>query len=360
VKKILRNLTECTIVLGLDVDSQAVQVTALEVSTGSLEFEGRLNYDPATWKKFIERFQGSRIIAYHEAGNIGFGFCRMLRKLGVDCQVVAPSAVPKSPTQRQIKNDRRDALALTQTFFHPPRSFVRVPTEQEEADRQLIRTRFQLANDRTRTMARIKSELLNYGLRPVAGMVKGSWSKAFRQWLRHSGASEMVQFTLEVHLRQLEQTEVSIKALNARIAELSRSEAYHDRCQRLLQICGVGTLTAMAFLTEVFRPEEFANAQRLAAHLGLTQSEYSSAGHIRRGHITHWGPPHLRRLLVEASWVWISKDAAARKRYLEIRSGKERKIAIVAMARRLAIAMWAMTVKGERYKYQWVTLPEAA
>ena len=116
----------------------------------------------------------------------------------------------------------------------------------------------------------------------------------------------------------------------------------------------------MAFLLEVFRPEDFPTAAKLASHLGLTQCEHSSGGRVRRGHITHWGPAHLRKLLVEAAWGWIRKDPQAMQRYLSIRSGKERKRAIVAMARRLAIAMWAMTVKEQDYNYRWFEQSKAA
>jgi transposase len=81
--------------------------------------------------------------------------------------------------------------------------------------------------------------------------------------------------------------------------------------------------------------------------------EYSSGGKQRRGHITHWGPPALRRLLVEATWIWVSKDTQAQQRFHSIRAGKSPKVAIVGMARRLAVALWAMTVKKQEFAYHW-------
>lgn len=360
MNKIQRNFNERTIALGLDVDLARSTVAAFDFSNGSLEFEGHVEHSEEAWRKFLNRFPGAKFWACYEAGNRGFGLCRMLRQLSVDCRIVAPSAMPKSPVEKQTKNDRRDAQSLARLFINSPRSFVRVPTEQEEADRQLIRTRAQLVNDKVRVMNEIKSFLSNYGFSCPVGSGRMTWSKSFRKWLKSFDCAGPLRTSLNMIVEQLEFLELKIKQITVEITALSRTETYHDRCQRLCQILGVGTLTAMAFLTEVYRPHEFNNAGKLASHLGMTQCEYSSGGKVRRGHITHWGPSHLRKLLVEAAWIWVWKDDRAGKRYLSIRSGKERKRAIVAMARRLAIAMWAMTVKEQDYNYHWAELPKAA
>jgi transposase len=109
----------------------------------------------------------------------------------------------------------------------------------------------------------------------------------------------------------------------------------------------------MAFLTEVFRPEDFQTSGKLSSHLGLVPTEWSSGGTVRHGHITRWGPTHLRRLLVEAAWVWVYRDENANRLYMKLCRGRLRKKAIVAMARRLATAMWAMMVKKEDYNFHW-------
>lgn len=361
MKKIQRNFAECTISLGIDVDLETAMVVAIDCTNGCIEFEGRIPKTEDIWRNILNRFPGAKLWACYEAGNSGFGFCRMLRRLGVDCQIVAPSAMVKSPVQQQTKNDRRDALALAQLYFNRPRSFVRIPTELEEADRQLIRTRAQLVDDKVRTKNEIKSLLANYGLKPPFAKGKMTWSKSFKTWLKSVDPGYPgIRLALDAKARQLEFLEAEIKSITAGIVALSRTEAYHDRCQRLCQISGVGNLTAMAFLLEVYRPHEFSSAGKLASHLGLTQCEYSSGGKVRRGHITHWGPSHLRKLLVESAWGWVMNDPNAAIRYRSIRAGKERKRAIVAMARRLAIAMWAMIVKEQDYSYHWLELLMAA
>jgi len=352
MEKIQKNNPFRTISLGLDVDSETVMVVALDLSNGSIEFEGRLHYDEASWHKLLARFADCRVWACYEAGPVGFGLCRMLCKLGVECEIVAPSAVPKSAVSKQSKTDRRDALMLAQLFVNRPRSFVRVPTEPEEADRQLIRTRYQLMKDKVRVMTRIKAQLLNYGIRPPHRMAL--WTKSYREWLRTFATPyPSLRISFDCLLAELDGIERQLKIVTEAIVALGETPVYRDRVQRLLQIRGVGILTAMAFLLEVFRPGDFATVEQLACHLGLTPCEHSSAQSYRRGHITHWGSPLLRKHLVEAAWIWVFRDANAGNKYRSIRAGKERKRAIVAMARRLATAMWAMLVKEQDYAYRW-------
>jgi transposase len=342
-----------TLSAGLDVDHRTAMVVLLDVASGEIVYEGRLNHDAATWRTFLARMPDCRVWACYEACGLGFTLYRTLRALGVDCHVVAPSQVPKTANQPQTKTDRRDALTLAQLYFHPPRSFVRVPSEQEEARRQLVRLREQLLEDKQRVMRRIRSFLITYG---VPAPEEKSWSRAYREHLRTLVLPfEELRFTLDVMLEELEGIEQQLDRINERLRQLSRQDDYRAASQRLMTIAGVGPVLAMTFLLEEFRPEEFANAETFAAHVGLTPGEYSSGTRIHRGHITHWGSPPLRRLLVEASWTWVRKDEQAQQRFATIRAGKAPKIAIVGMARRLAIAMWAMTVKQQPYAYHWTS-----
>jgi transposase len=337
----------------LDVDGRGAAVALLDVTSGELLFEGRLAHDVAAWQGLRARLPGCRIAAYYEAGPIGFTLCRRLTALGIDCRVVAPSQVPKAPNLKQTKTDRRDAFTLAQLYFHPPRSCVRLPSEQEEARRQLVRLREQLLEDKQRVMRRIKSLLLNYGFDPPAA-AGSAWSKAWRQWLRELDPGfEELRFTLDVMLDELAGIEQQLERINQQLRQLVKHPDYREAADRLMQIPGVGVLLTMTFLLELFRPGDFATAEALAAHVGLTPCEFSTGGKPRRGHITHWGPPALRRLLVEAAWIWTYKDARAQQRLHTIRAGKSPKVAIVGMARRLAVAMWAMTVKQQAYAYRW-------
>ncbi|MBU0691890.1 IS110 family transposase [bacterium] len=342
------------VALGLDVDAKAVVVAALDVTSGEILFQGRLSHRHEDWQRFLARFPRCELWACYEAGYTGFHLCRMLRELGVDCRVVAPSQVPKSVTNRQQKTDRRDALMLAQLYFHPPRSFVRVPTEAEEQDRQLLRTREQLVRDKTRIQNRIKALLAFHHLAWPSDRRTGPWSQATLRSLRALELPEPLRVCLTAQLDALDGLYCQIRILDQQIVALSRGEASHDRCALLRHIPGVGRLTAMAFLLEIFRPHEFETAEALAAHVGFTCCEWSSSSRRRLGHITHWGSPILRRLLIEAAWSWVRKDPQAKRQFETICAhSKRRKIAIVGMARCLAIVMWAMTVRQQEYAYRW-------
>lgn len=345
---------ERSIAIGLDFDKDGSAMAVLDTATGEVLHTGRISHRREDWMRFLSRLPQCRIWACYEAGGIGFSLCRGLISLGVDCKVVPVSKIPKAPESRQMKTDRRDARSLAQLYFHAPKSFVRVPTEIEEAHRQIFRTRYQLMKDRVRVMQRIKSFLLYHNVKKPAH-IKRCWSKSYRYWLKSGPcAHEELNTCLRLSISELETLEELLSGLKKQIMALSRTDRYRPACDRLVtQIPGVGALTAMAFLCEIFRPEDFPTAEAIAAHVGLTPCEYSSGKRHRYGHITHWGPAHLRKILVEASWIWIRKDADARNRYQTIRAGSKGKIAIIGMARRLAIVMWAMTVKEQDYQYHW-------
>lgn len=339
--------------LGIDVDSVTSFIIALDTQTGEIVDERRMNHKLSTWQDYLGRFEDCKLWACYEAGGTGFGLCRQLVSLGVDCWVIAPTRVAKSAENKVIKNDREDALTLANMYFHPPRRFVRVPTLLEEDDRELLRTREQLLRTQVSLKNQIKSKLLFHNISSPQEL-STNWSRQYCDWVRSCAKSiHSLWFCLNELMDQLDSVKQRVKRITQAIGELSMTEFYKDNCERLCQIRGVGPLTAMAFLLEVFRPEDFQTPRQIASHLGFTPRQHSSGKNHHLGHITNWGPSHLRRYLVEAAWIWIFKDPQARKRFESLKAGKMTKVALVAMARRLAIIMWAMTVKAEDYNYRW-------
>ena len=240
--------------IGLDVDSLTSFAVVLDTSTGEVLLESRIKHDPATWERFFARFPDCRMWACYEAGGIGFGLCRYLHSKGVDCRVAPPSQIPKSVHAKQQKTDYLDAFTLARMYWTPPRTWVHVPTEQEEADRQLSRTRDQLMNDRVRVKNRIKSLLLFHGLH-TPFTPQAYWTRAYREWLRTCSCLKPVRIALDVALNELEAIEQEIKEITEAIKAMNASDLYRDRAHRLLQIQGVGELTVNAFVTEIYRTE---------------------------------------------------------------------------------------------------------
>ena len=220
---------ERRIALGLDVDRKAAVVVALDVTNGEILFQGRLTPETEDWQRFLAHFPQCSLWACYEAGYTGFHLCRALCDLGVECHVVAPSQVPKSPNSKQQKTDRRDAVTLAQIYFHPPRSFVRIPTEREERDRQLLRTREQMVRDKTRTQNRIKALLAFHHLAWPRSESSGYWSQADRHALRQRTLPDPLRICLDALLETLEGLDARIGSFNHQIVALSQTEAYHNR-----------------------------------------------------------------------------------------------------------------------------------
>ena len=214
---------------------------------------------------------------------------------------------------------------------------IRVPTGQQEQDRQVVRLRDQLTED----LQRIKSFLLYHSLPEPEGL--DYWSKA---------SVAALQVCLEVHLEELEKLTSLISRLKDRIKVMAQ-EVRHAQAMRLLETHpGVGTATAMSFLTEVYAPERFNNAKQLVAYVGLAPMVLQSGETVRAGPLIKGGCGGVRSKLVEASWTWIRLDRHARTIYRRLvhTTGSVKK-AIVAMARRMAITLWCMLRRGEAFHW---------
>jgi len=134
------------------------------------------------------------------------------------------------------------------------------------------------------------------------------------------------------------------------LRELSRQKEYKDSFRRLTILRGVGLITAMTFLLELFDIKRFKNHRHFSSYLGLTPSQHSSGEHVRLGRITREGNVHIRRVLIESGWTVIKHDPHLRDKYNRIRAkGTNGNKAIVAVARSLAVRLRHCLLKNEDY-----------
>jgi len=133
------------------------------------------------------------------------------------------------------------------------------------------------------------------------------------------------------------------------LRRLSETKLYRDRVHMLQTIPGIGVIAAMELLLELQDVSRFRRADQIAAYVGLTPSQYTSADKVRMGRITCMGKNTLRAMLVQASWILIRKDGVMREKYerLKVRSGGKR--AIVAIARTLLIRMRRLLLDQSPY-----------
>jgi len=291
-------LAEATRWVGLDVHAAQTTVAVLDKDSGELT-RAKLRGSPEkVVVEFLAGFDG-RVIAVYEAGPTGMKLARAARERGIDTRVCAPGLIPRKPTDR-IKTDARDAERLVRQLAAGGLSFVRVPSEEEEALRDLVRAREDARQDLSRARHRLSKMLLRRGLRYEAG---STWSDRHIDWIVRLKFDDLAsRIVVGEYVNAVQQLHRRRKDLEATIEELLPSAPFAQTAYRLRCFRGLATLSAVGLCCEVGDFHRFAKPSQLAAFLGIVPAEYTTDSKRRLGAITKAGSSHARRLLVEAAW----------------------------------------------------------
>src|SRR5258705_172671 len=257
--------------------------------------------DSPTILRFVERLrrQGP-ITCCYEAGPCGFDVQRALTSHGIHCDVIAPALIPRRPGDR-IKTDRRDARQLAVLYRAGALTAIHIPTEHEEAARDLLRCREDIRGDLLRARHRLSKFLLRHGRRFTE--TKKAWSKRHDVWLRaQQWPLPSLEQTHRAYLRTVDEAMARLRAVEEDLRALLDLEPLRPRVQRLRCFRGIDDLTALTIAAELGDARRFATAPSLMAYVGLIPSEHSSGTKQARGAITKTGNAHLRRVLVESAW----------------------------------------------------------
>lgn len=360
--------------VGLDVHKVWIVVAVLKMGAEAF-LEERIRNTPGDVRRWVRRLReqvGGPIAATYEAGPCGYELKRLLEKLGVRCIVAAPALVPVRPGDR-IKTDRRDARRLARALRSGDLTEVHAPTPEQESARDLVRARGAVRDDLQRLRHRLSKLLLRRGV-----IYRGkSWTARHRAWLfdlRFEDAP--LQAVLEDLLVGCTQAETRLASLSAKIEELAATDTYRERVGWIRCLHGFDTLSAMVLLTEIHDISRFRTARQLMSYLGVVPSEHSSGERKRRGGITHSGNRFARWILVEGSWharlplkqsptltrrragqpaavVEVAQRTRERlhKRYHRMVLGQRKppQVAIIAIARELIGAIWAILTYGTKW-----------
>jgi transposase len=290
-------MAHSVIFAGLDVHAAQTHAAQLEAATGELSVT-RLagGTDPViAWLRRL----GPGVHAVYEAGPTGFGLARAAREEGIDLRVVTPGLIPKRPTDR-VKTDRRDAVRLARLLAAGELSFARVPTEAEEAFRDVVRAREDVRGDLMRARHRLSKFLLRREVvYPGPG---GAWTQAHLAWLARLVFDDTAStLTMTDYLAAVHALVQRRATLDAAIAELVPTSPCAATVPVLRCFRGIDTLSAAGLCADIGDFARFAHPKLLAGFLGITPSEHTSDDKRRQGAITKAGPSHARRLLVEAA-----------------------------------------------------------
>jgi transposase len=192
-------------------------------------------------------------------------------------------------------------------------------------------------------MNQLQAVAMNEGIRRK----KALWSKSGRAQLESFSLAPWSSRRRQDLLELLDRLNPTIEQLSTAIAQEAEKR---PEVRRLMTHPGVGPLTALAFVLIIGSPERFPCGQQIGSYVGLIPCEDSSAGHQRLGHISKQGNSLLRFLLVEAAQIAVRHDSDWRRRFLHLAMRRERRIAKVAMARKLAVRLYWMWRKGWDYQ----------
>jgi transposase len=357
-----------TLFVGLDVHKDSISVAHAEGHrTDPPHFVGAIGTRQGDIDKLVRRLQSksAQLAFAYEAGPCGYVLYRYLTGKGLDCQVVAPSLIPKRPGDR-VKNDRRDAVELARLLRSGDLTPVYVPSIEDEAVRDLCRARDAARVTLKAAKLRLKSFLLRLGLNYTG---RANWSAAHKRYLAKVVCpTPAQQIVFQESIRAVDEQFERLGRIEQELLELAPKWRLWPVVEALQALRGVQWIVALTVVAELGDLTRFHNPRQLAAFVGLIPSEHSSGEKRRQGSITKAGNTRARRVLVEGAWAYrypakISEHIQKRietlpkvaqdigwkaqvrlcKRFRRLTSrGKHANVVVTAIARELVAFMWAI------------------
>lgn len=331
--------------LGVDYHLNHVTIAVIVEGNKKIYDTIHMKNEDKSIKKYLKKLSKDfEIRACYEASSCGYVFQRKMNSWGYECDIIAPSLIPKKRGERR-KNDFRDARNLARLYANGLLSVVHPPSEEEESVRALLRCRMAFKEAQKKAKHQINALLLAHDYR----WSNTKWTHQHRKWL--SGLrlpNEHLQQVLEEHLGHLEYLSSRVQYLDEQIKQIAQSEIYAPSVKKLRALKGIDTLTAMVLIAEITDFRRFPNPGALMSFLGLIPSENSSGDKEKRGGITKAGNHRCRKMLIEsvqhyARRPFISEQMRDNLSQIDAHSAQ---IAVKCL-KRLNKRFWALTLKGK-------------
>ena len=292
--------------IGLDVHKETIVVAVARAGREAPESWGEIANKPKAVAELVEclknELHGEVLLFCYEAGPCGYGLYRQIVDLGHDCQVVAPSLIPKKPGER-IKTDRRDARKLAQTLRNGDLTAVWVPDEEQEAMRDLTRARDDMKSQERKARQQLNAYMLRH--RHVWPSNKSRWTQTHYNWLEACRfAHDWQHVVLQEYIDAVRAASRQVAEITAQLERALPQWSFAPVVDSLVALRGIDKLAAMVLLAELGDLRRFESPRQLMAYLGLVPSEHSSGTRRRQGGITLTGNRHARRMLVESAWSY--------------------------------------------------------
>jgi transposase len=288
--------------IGLDVHNDSIAISLAPSDSSEVRRWGILGGTHEHVQRLIKQLQAAHPDATlkfcYEAGPRGYPLCRFLRGLGQECMIVCPSRVPRCPGDR-VKTDRRDADQLARLFRAGELRGIHVPDPEEEAMRDLLRSRYQVVRAQHRARQQLKMFLLRHNFR-YAG--RSAWTPAHLRYLaRIKMPFPSQQIALQELMNSISEAGQRLERFDTQIEREVAGWRWEPVVRALMSLRGVGLLNAATLVAELGDLQRFGRPQELMSYLGLVPSEHTSADDRRQGGITKMGNGYARCALVEAA-----------------------------------------------------------
>ena len=291
--------------IGLDVHKDSISAGILEPGANDPTHD-KIFHDEPSIRRLFGRFELAKLKVCYEAGPTGYGLARLLLSMGIDCQVVAPSLIPTAPGDR-VKTDKRDARRLARLARAGELTAIRVPTEREQAVRDLCRVRVDAVIERRRARQRLGGFLLRHG---QVFREAGNWTVKHTQWLNSLTFDEPAAQATFAHYRSmLQMADTALQGIDEDLATWTVTEPFASPVARLAAYRGIQALGGLVLTAEVCDFRRFPTASSVMSWCGLVPSEYSSGSSTRRGHLTKAGSQMVRNQLIESAWAYQHRPA---------------------------------------------------
>jgi transposase len=291
--------------VGFDVHALTIAV-AVAMASGEVRSLGVIPNTAESVSRLIRKLgKPQQLRVCYEAGPTGYVLYWQLTKLGVHCEVVAPTLIPVKAGDR-VKTDRRDAEKLARCYRAGDLTAVWVPDAAHEALRDLVRAREAAKQDQLRARNRLGKFLLRQGRRAPQGTQ--AWTGKYMKWIKEQVRFEQPaqEATLLDYLHEVEHAAERIQRLERSIDQAIQTvpEKMRAVIQGLQSLRGIAKISAVSIVAELGEISRFPKPSQLMGYSGAVSSEHSSGERVQRGSISKAGNAHLRRIVVEAAWSY--------------------------------------------------------
>jgi transposase len=341
--------------VGIDVHLKQWKVTirsaGIELKTFSM------NPSPQELYQYLQNhYPGGTFHLVYEAGFCGFWIQRAFTQLGVQCIVVHPADTPTSAKEKAHKTDPVDSRKLARELENGSLKAIYIPDTYFEQLRSLMRLRFRLVQQQTRTKNRIKGFLRVSGIAiPRQYLGNSRWSGAFIRWLKSIQPAFLPgMITLENLILQLEQTREHLSSVLRQLRREADSQNLAPTVEAINTAPGVAFITTMTLVTEIIDVHRFSRFEHLCSFVGLVPSVYSSGDTSYTRGMSFRHNQYLRPLLIEAAWTAVRKDPAMTLRFNELCRTMSKQMAIIRIAKKLLRRIFHLWKQQDRYAYALV------